>query len=185
MRIICSMWMLINNRRNTSRRKLSVFLCLSNLLQSMIYQMVYPNNIKVRLSDDDLKVVILITGVPLSQQVFLFCFVFVLFFFHKNSRPAIMSLLEFSCQSVHSKFFNPLSRCFKVDGAPCCVPTWVKRAENNTEISENRSADSKFVLVFEIWPSKVFLFFVFLFCFFFLNVNFSKHYRVEWVKEAT
>ena len=75
--------MLINNRRNTSRRKLSVFLCLSNLLQSMIYQMVYPNNIKVRLSDDDLKVVILITGVPLSQQVFLFCFVFVLFFFIK------------------------------------------------------------------------------------------------------
>ena len=61
-----------------------------------------------------------------------------------------MSLLEFSCQSVPIKFFNPLSRCFKVDGAPCCVPTWVKRAENNTEISENRSADSKFVLVFEI-----------------------------------
>ena len=112
-------------------------------------------------------------------------FVLFCFFFHKNPRSAIMSLLEFSGQSVHSKFFNPLSRWFKVDGAPYCVPTWVKRAENNTEISENRSADSKFVLVFEIWPSKVFLFFVFLFCFVFLNVNFSKHYRVEWVAEAT
>ena len=59
--------------------------------------------------------------------------------------------------------------------APCRIPSWVECAENNVvwsklnKLSENLSFDTKFVLVFEIGPSKVVAVVVCLFvCLFFL-----------------
>ena len=57
-------------------------------------------------------------------------------------------------------------------GAPYHVARWIDRTGNNTilkksnELLENFSLDSKFILIFEILPFKVFF-----------NVNFSKYYR--------
>ena len=66
--------------------------------------------------------------------------------------------------------------------APCHVPKWGEHAKNNpflkklNELSENVSFDSEFALAFEIQPFKV-AFFVFL------NANFSKYSRAEWLNE--
>ena len=43
------------------------------------------------------------------------------------------------------------------------------------ELFENVSFDSEFILAFDIQPFKV--------AFFFLNANFSKYFRAEWVKK--
>ena len=48
---------------------------------------------------------------------------------------------------------------------------WIKL----NELFENVSFDSEFILAFDIQPFKV--------GFFFLNANFSKYFRAEWVKK--
>ena len=48
---------------------------------------------------------------------------------------------------------------------------WIKL----NELFENVSFDSEFILAFDIQPFKV--------AFFFLNANFSKYFRAEWVKK--
>ena len=48
---------------------------------------------------------------------------------------------------------------------------WIKL----NELFENVSFDSEFILAFDVQPFKV--------AFFFLNANFSKYFRAEWVKK--
>ena len=88
-------------------------------------------------------------------------------------------------QLAHHLFFEtgePLAAAPVVvrDGAYCLAATWVHKTtlfwRKLNEISENVSFDSEFTLGFQIQSSKV------AFFGFFLNANFSKYSRADWVK---
>ena len=82
----------------------------------------------------------------------------------------------------HIQFFSGLSLTlsalrFADSGAHCRVPKWVERAENNAVLKNIRwsflvlTLNSSYSLRYDCLKLR------------FFNVNFSKHYRAEWVKE--